>query len=321
MKGPPSATGSHQACDRASTFRELKRRIKNQCQKGEISGPKRLTLLNNLNQSFDSLQSLFPSITVTREFKDKVIRGCEIFVDTTKNDCLSDHTIRTGFTICGHHRDISDDLILPSQNCNFGLEYSTVDFDKIMSQCYTKIPKEEQGKMKAALPQLVKIMRENGRITDIEMDNLNIMKLPEEYHIDRDNFVLWRQHAQLITHDVRLEYFKDYLEERCKRTDKDQIELGKRKRELEKEIQAFENAANKKRLQEETKKTKAEQKDQEKLRMNSISKEIREAEILERKNREKIQKNLKKQSLEAAEKSKAEQYQQNLLTLAELNIL
>lgn len=123
--------------------------------------------------------------------------------------------IKNGFSVCGQHRNVADDLV--AANSHYGLAYSTVDYELILKQCYLHIPQEEKDIMVAALPAAVNEIIAVGSLSDDFMNKHNIMKSSNTKA--KDDLVLNRQYAQVLSHDevVRKQLF--YLLDRHLRTD------------------------------------------------------------------------------------------------------
>ena len=155
-------------------------------------------------------------------------------------------TRKGGFSVCGQHRNVADDLVA----------YSTVDYELILKQCYLHIPQEEKDIMVAALPAAVNEIIPVGSLSDDFMNKHNIMKSSNTKA--KDDLVLNRQYAQVLSHD---EVVGTDPVERQKRVEEDkqikliaayekkQAEAHRKQREKDETSRAKEEA-NRKRQQE-----------------------------------------------------------------------
>ena len=64
-------------------------------------------------------------------------------------------------------------------------------------------------------PEVIAKVRSDGRVTDAFLDSLDIVKLPDGSHINRDALVTWRQHAHVMSHSDSKAKFIDYLQMRA----------------------------------------------------------------------------------------------------------
>ena len=88
-----------------------------------------------------------------------------------------------------------------------------------MQQCYSNISETDMVHMFLQAPEIIRIIRTDGRVTDVQLDELGICKLPGNMHINRDDLVTWRQHAHVLSHAASKEKFVDYLLMRNERND------------------------------------------------------------------------------------------------------
>lgn len=68
-------------------------------------------------------------------------------------------------------------------------------------------------------PEVIQMIRTNGCVKDVQLDELGICKLQGNMHINRDDLVTWRQHAHVMSHAASKEKFVDYLLMRNERND------------------------------------------------------------------------------------------------------
>ena len=64
-------------------------------------------------------------------------------------------------------------------------------------------------------PEVIAKVRSDGRVTNDFLDSLNIAKLPDGSHINRDALVTWRQHAHVMSHSDSKAKLIDYLQMRA----------------------------------------------------------------------------------------------------------
>lgn len=84
-----------------------------------------------------------------------------------------------------------------------------------MAQCYSFIPEPDMDHMFLHAPEVIAKVRSDGRVTDALLDSLDIVKLPDGSHINRDALVTWRQHAHVMSHSDSKVKFIDYLQIRA----------------------------------------------------------------------------------------------------------
>lgn len=84
-----------------------------------------------------------------------------------------------------------------------------------MAQCYSFIPELDMDHMSLHAPEVIAKMRSDGRVTDAFLESLDIVKLPDGSHINRDALVTWRQHAHVMSHSDSKAKFIDYLQIRA----------------------------------------------------------------------------------------------------------
>ena len=88
-----------------------------------------------------------------------------------------------------------------------------------MQQCYSHITEEDMDHMFLQAPEVIHMIRAEGCVKDVLLDELGICKLQGNMHINRDDLVTWRQHAHVLSHAASKEKFVDYLLMRNERND------------------------------------------------------------------------------------------------------
>jgi hypothetical protein len=305
LKGPPSGTGSHQACDRASTFKCLKSDLKEKIDHNNtdlVKGP----LTAAITKAFRDYDAKYPSQPLTGPFKQKLKTGLLNLVYLMKNKRLSQEEVRKGFLLCGQHMYEKD---FTEAAATSPLDYSTVNYQLVMNQCFTRIPLEEEMKMRNNLLHFMNVARANGKITDDDLDAKEIMKLPDHLHICRDSFVIWRSHAILLSHGDTRASFADYLQQRFNKNDVDYLAAQKEEEQRLKRIHAFEVEQAK----EDEKKRKAEEKKEAKERLQNMSKDEKKAEQDRKKVEAQAKKVLKQQKEDEKAQAKEQRRQQYLV--------
>ena len=88
-----------------------------------------------------------------------------------------------------------------------------------MSQCYSHITEADMDHMFLHAPEVIQMIRAEGCVKDVLLDELGICKLQGNMHINRDDLVTWRQHAHVLSHAASKEKFVDCLLMRDQRND------------------------------------------------------------------------------------------------------
>jgi hypothetical protein len=202
LKLPASTSGIHQPCYRAPTFRCVKAGMQF-VQKHGVIIEDNGNLKHSIDRAFFDLTETYPHALVTSTFKEKVYKGCLSLTWVFKEKYLKESNIIEGFTCCGQHRCISDELV--ESNHEFGLAYSTVDYKLILKQCYEHIPPNEVEIMIASLPEAIQKLNTDGYLSDQFMDEKRIMKSTTT--VQRDCLVLNRGYAQILSHEGMLNNF------------------------------------------------------------------------------------------------------------------
>lgn len=78
--------------------------------------------------------------------------------------------------------------------------------------CYSEISEEDLDHMFLHAPEVISKIRSDGAVTDVFLDDLGIVKLPEGTHIVRDNLMAWRQHAHVMSHSDSKAKFVNFLQ-------------------------------------------------------------------------------------------------------------
>ena len=212
---------------------------------------------------------------------------------------MKEKDIKDGFSVCGQHRELQDGERL--------LSNSTVDAEKILDQCFREFTKEEKDLMLEKTAVMVTELLKEGRSTDEFMDSHNIPKLPENY-VARDNLVLWRQHAQILTHPEVQGHYLNYQIEKDISNDPEKKSKRKEEHRLNKAIKAYEE----KQKKDAEKIARSEQENAKKQQMTAEEKKAADARTKE--NKEK-----RKKDKEAKEFEEKTNYEANKVKLAAIN--
>ena len=280
-KGPPSATSSHQSADRQSVFAEghhhVEKQIKNNL---PIVNP---LLDTNLHMAFNALCLKFPSMRMSAAYKNMLVFGALHITHALANHALTPEKVRRGYTICGQQTKVGQ--LSESLQRFPNLAESTVDYDKVMSECYTKMSIANYEIMVNAIPQMIAMFRTGARPTDEFMDNLNIPKLEGRAHKPRDaaSTPLWQQHAQVVTSEGTSLAFYDYLRARVEANDPAMKALKKQAADDEKELQRLMAAEIKKNEADLKKQLAQRAKAEDKAYLEGLSFVERKAEVARRK--------------------------------------
>jgi hypothetical protein len=186
-------TGIAQACDRQVIYREIKKLIRRLLEKGiEIENRQ---LEHAIRQAFLRFKHTFPTVEFGKGLQDCYVEGLVILVHCFDKTMTRDTTIR-GFTCCG-------------QDCNPDENNCTVDFQKMMNQCYTNIPSEQRMLMLEQAAGFADIVKLRGKLTYKEVTANGI--LPGNTTIDRDSLTHIRHWSEVVTMDHVVECYREEM--------------------------------------------------------------------------------------------------------------
>lgn len=124
LKGGPSVSSHHQACDVSPNFRDVKIGVKvHTAASTNTNDP---FLQRNLTALFTQFKEEFPSVVLPEGFVTRFTCACEMIVFVMKGKYYNPTKTEKGFIECGQHVKSS----LPGQ--------STVSYDRIMSRTLAK---------------------------------------------------------------------------------------------------------------------------------------------------------------------------------------
>ncbi|KAJ1422137.1 hypothetical protein B484DRAFT_433068 [Ochromonadaceae sp. CCMP2298] len=204
VKGPPSATGAHQACDRASMFRNTKTTNKKLMK--DLVTTFCGTLDRKLKGAFRGFAAANSTVSFSSDKRKKIAHRVQCLVYILTNGGCLPKKVQRSFVVCGQQREATDENDVTGAGFD-----GSVDFDKVMGQCYTDIDGPSMQDLRARVPQMVAAICLHGEVTDVLMDQLGIPKLEGEDHVVRDHLVEWRKHARSISHEESQVTFVDYL--------------------------------------------------------------------------------------------------------------
>jgi hypothetical protein len=213
VKGGASTTGIHNALDRTTCFRDVRREVTKLST--DFCSDKESPMAKQINKCMQDIEDLY-KIKLSSMYKNKIIFGCDVITFAIQNGAISKKKLANGFRICGQH-------VAMNQNASEDEHQTTISFEKIMAQCYQHISRDDMNLMKQETPHFLTILRTTGQITEKDFDHKNIPKLCEEDYDIRDEFVLWRQRAVLITNVETVARFINYEHLRQQATDKEVI--------------------------------------------------------------------------------------------------
>lgn len=97
IKGPPSATGIHQAWDRSTNFRDTKTGMETVTKNGtDTSNP---TLARNIRRAITQLRVEFPVVTLSSANEAKIIAAIETLCYVQKNGYVTSRKHREGYKV------------------------------------------------------------------------------------------------------------------------------------------------------------------------------------------------------------------------------
>lgn len=186
-------TRIHNANDRSSEFRDAHREIKT-ITKNSVDVSNDL-LEKNIRGGFAALKTAFPDLSIGAGFVDNIVRGI-LTVLQALGKVRTPGVIRRSFTICGQH-------------CPPDANGYTVDFEKMMAQCYSDVPRQQLDLMKLIAAELVsEYVMVQGRVPFDKLVEHGIHVCATT--LNRDNLALVRHSSEIITHDTTMERFAEW---------------------------------------------------------------------------------------------------------------
>ena len=97
VKGPPSATGAHQSCDRSPNFRDTKKGMETVTKNGtDTSNP---TLSRHIKMAITTMKSEHPEIILSSDNETKIIKAIETLTYVQKNGYVQSRKIVMGYEV------------------------------------------------------------------------------------------------------------------------------------------------------------------------------------------------------------------------------
>ena len=196
VKNRPSGTAYDNANDASDNFRDKNTGLKHVVQNNIDTSNKFLEA--KLDKAFKDMRAAFPSVTMSAAHQKQAVVGCSRFVWVCRSKYVTSEKAIIGFRRTMQVRSPDKDLLRPI----FGCEESTVDSFRMMRHlCHTKFSDAEQDNIHLHFPEMMQLQRLNGRVTNEDMDRLQICKLPDDEHKDRDGLCLAQQGPVDLTHN------------------------------------------------------------------------------------------------------------------------
>lgn len=195
IKNRPSCTQFDNACDASDNFRDKNTGLRELAKKNVDTTCK--SLQHNLKAAFTSLRAAFPQVTMSVTQQNKAETAIMRFVYMGKQKYVTAIKARIGAERAG---DVISQQY-PNIHPITGRENSTVNFEYILTNlCYTSLEEGDLENIRNHAPEMIAETRRVGRLSNEFMDDLNIAKLPEGEHRDRDMACLAQQGPVCLTH-------------------------------------------------------------------------------------------------------------------------
>ena len=222
-KSGPSATSVEQPCDVGTEFKDLKAGVKTQ-QKREQD-----TTNEILHAGLESYWknwliemkriSAAEFVLPSSVFREKVYHVLSTVTYVMQNGYMTPAKSKQAFIDVGAHST------KPVSNPIFGFDNATVDFDLMLNGMYKNLTPETSHFIRLHTPELVRNIRTNGKLQIADYKRVGIYQrlISEGFTIiDRDENVIWQQHAQIMNHEDNIEEWTGY------RRDRDPVAIANR---------------------------------------------------------------------------------------------
>ena len=206
-KLPASCSAIHQASDVSQLFRATKARLSNinTNEMGCTDEALDIGVGDTLKQLNKKLES-----PVSTDMRKKIKHGV-LSIVTALKDVFRPKLVSDGFIATGQH----------SGKCPNG-----IDFEKVMSRCYTDFNREQLAHMKEQAPahaevmrtsaNLPEVMRTSGNLPEVRMDEVDIPSIPDETNsVPRDQRPIQNNRALLVSHRYTVERHVAYVTTRA----------------------------------------------------------------------------------------------------------
>ena len=179
-------TGIHKACDRQQTFKSVKSKIKKVLSKQDCEYKNNRQLELTIRQAFANFTAIYSEVELGSTLQECYTTGPLVLVYCV-DKVMTRAMVINGFTCCG-------------QDCAPDPDGCTVDYYKMMHQCYTDISKEQLNIMQEMIPGLSEMFKLRGTVTYQEMIDRGI--LPCATSINRDDLSHIRHWSEIVNHEV-----------------------------------------------------------------------------------------------------------------------
>ena len=200
------STGIHNACDRSKGFRNSKSTMgKMQQKKMDYSNT---TLENALRKGYANMAERYPNLEIPIAQINNAIEGILIIIRAYEST-MTPTAIREGFRVSG-------------QDCIPAFEGGpTIDFERIMFQCYSDIPRAQLDLMYEKGPFFANILKLEGQVTYDQLVSEGIT--PGTTTIKRDDLTWVRHWSEVVNHKQTVARYREQLA----RKDPERIQLQK----------------------------------------------------------------------------------------------
>lgn len=151
-----------------------------------------------IRTAFANFHTTLPGVQFGAKLKDDYEYGL-LALCTCYDYVMNREMVMDGFRCCG-------------QDCVPDKNGVTIDFHKMMSQCYSDVSREQLNIMQDKAPALVEIVKAEGTVTYSQFIACGI--LPGPTSIDRDDLTHIRHWSEIINHEKVVERFE--AEQRAK---------------------------------------------------------------------------------------------------------
>lgn len=249
-----SCSGIHQPSDVSPVFKAAKRRLATVTKKQfDVIDP---VVERHIRTKFSTTSSLAIK-ELSAELKNKIVFGC-LSIKYVLQDVLKPRLIVDGFAACGQY---------------------PLSYEKLMGQCYGKIPKEVLDQMHESVDDNVEYFLTHGELTEAQLDATNIPEFIADKGTPRDQRVLNHQRAVVLSHPDTINRYTEYVNKGLPIGDKIiEVPSGSERKQLTDAAKLIEK--------DNKKKAAAEKRKQEALRKSNLSKEEKALEMAEKRRKQ-----------------------------------
>lgn len=202
MKNGASLTSHQQPLDVSSVFKSVKTGVKKATQDQSVSPS--VCLRQGMETVFRKLAAQFPSATMTSDRQLQLVEALEALTSVLQDKHLDSRKMQDGFVKCGHH------VLDPERNGG-----CTVSLDTVLRSVsqFKDISEEDIALFLSKADLVCNEFLTKGRVSSAFLDEIGIPSDGDT--IIRDEFVIWRDDAQLITHPHVVGRFRNYELWKC----------------------------------------------------------------------------------------------------------